>query len=243
MPRLRIGPAPGGGCPRPVPRYSGAVVTPRLALLFDLDGTLVDSVGLILASMHAAFEGRAGRTPSEAEWIAGMGTPLRTQLREFVEPRDMEAVVDRYRAHQLANHDRMTRAFDGAVEALSRLKARGHPMGIVTSKFRESAERTLRHVGLDRYVDVVVGADTVTQAKPDPEPVLHALERLGRRPAEALFLGDSPHDVAAGNAAGAITVAALWGACTRSHLEPAGPRHWLQAIGDLPPLVERIEAG
>lgn len=215
----------------------------RLAILFDLDGTLVDTVGLILASMRAAFEGYPGRRPGEAEWIAGIGKPLRAQLREFVDPRDLEAVVERYRAHQQANHDRMTRAFDGAIETVSRLKARGHPVGIVTSKFRESAERTLRHVGLDRYVDVVVGADTVTRPKPDPEPVLHALGRLGRRPADALFVGDSPHDVAAGNAAGAVTVAALWGACTREHLQLAGPRHWLEAIGDLPPLVERIEAG
>lgn len=216
---------------------------PRLALLFDLDGTLVDTVGLILASMHAAFEGHPGRKPTEAEWIAGIGTPLRAQLREFMGPRDLEAVAERYRVHQQANHDRMTRAFEGAVETVSRLKARGHPVGIVTSKLRQSAERTLAHVGLAPYVDVVVGADSVTRPKPDPEPVLHALGRLGRRPAEALFVGDSPHDVAAGNAAGAVTAAALWGACTRACLVPAAPRHWLQSIGEVPGLVERIEAG
>jgi pyrophosphatase PpaX len=222
-------------------RYIGAVTPPRLALLFDLDGTLVDTVELILASMRAAFEGYPGRRPTEAEWIAGMGMPLRVQLGEFVDSRDLEAVVDRYRAHQQANHDRMTRAFDGAVETVSRLKGRGHPVGIVTSKFRKSAERTLQHVGLAPYVDVVVGADSVSRPKPDPEPVLHALERLGRPPAEALFVGDSPHDVAAGNAAGAVTAAALWGACTRACLAPAAPRHWLEAIGEVPGLVQRIE--
>ena len=216
---------------------------PRLALLFDLDGTLVDTVQLILASMRAAFEGHPGRRPTEAEWIAGMGMPLRVQLGEFVDPRDMEAVVDRYRAHQQANHDRMTRAFDGAVETVARLKARGHPVGIVTSKFQTSAERTLEHVGLRPHVDVVVGADSVSRPKPDPEPVLLALRRLGRPPAEALFVGDSPHDVAAGNAAGAVTAAALWGACTRACLAPAGPRHWLEASGEVPGLVQRLEGG
>lgn len=216
---------------------------PRLALLFDLDGTLVDTVELILASVRAAFEGRPGRRPTDAEWIAGMGQPLRVQLGEFVGPAEVEAVVERYRAHQQANHERMTRAFDGAVETVSRLKAEGRPVGIVTSKFQKTAEWTLRHVGLAPYVDVVVGADTVARPKPDPEPVRHALERLGRRPAEALFLGDSPHDVAAGNAAGVVTAAALWGACPRSCLEPAAPDHWLASIGELPGLVERLERG
>ena len=223
-------------------RYILAVSHPPLALLFDLDGTLVDTVELILSSMRAAFEGFSGRRPTDAEWIAGMGKPLRVQLAEFVGPAGLEAVVDRYRTHQQANHDRMTRAFEGAVETVSGLKARGHPVGIVTSKFLKPAERTLAHVGLAPFVDVVVGADSVLRPKPDPEPVLRALEGLGRPPGRALFLGDSPHDVAAGNAAGAVTAAALWGACSRACLEPAEPRHWLASIRELPGLVERLEA-
>lgn len=213
----------------------------RLALLFDLDGTLVDTVGLILSSMHAAFEGHPGRRPTEAEWIAGMGKPLRVQLAEFVAPEQLEQVVDRYRTHQQANHDRMTRAFEGAVETLARLKGRGHAIGIVTSKFLQPAERTLRYVGLAPYVDVVVGADSVPRTKPDPFPVLHALERLGRMPPRALFVGDSPHDIAAGNAAGIVTAAALWGACSRECLAPAGPAHWLAAVEEVPGLVDRLE--
>lgn len=213
----------------------------RLALLFDLDGTLVDTVGLILSSMRAAFEGHPGRRPTEAEWIAGMGKPLRVQLAEFVDPADLEQVVDRYRTHQQANHDRMTRAFAGAVETVALLKRRGHPIGIVTSKFLQPAERTLRWVGLASHVDVVVGADSVPRTKPDPLPVLHALERLGRRPPRALFVGDSPHDIAAGNAAGVVTAAALWGACSRECMAPAGPAHWLAGVGEVLDLVERLE--
>lgn len=214
-----------------------------LALLFDLDGTLVDSVELILASMRAAFEGHRGRRPTEADWIAGIGTPLRAQLGEFVAPEDLERLVERYRAHQQANHDRMTRAFDGTLETLSRLKAQGHPVGVVTSKLQRSAERTLRHVGLRPFVDAVVGADSVARPKPDPEPVLLALSLLGRRPREAVLVGDSPHDLSAGNAAGATTVAALWGACSRDSLAAASPGHWLGAIGELPALLERIAGG
>ncbi|HEU4384295.1 MAG TPA: HAD-IA family hydrolase [Anaeromyxobacteraceae bacterium] len=216
---------------------------PRLAVLFDLDGTLVDTVELILSSMRAAFEGFPGRRPTDAEWMAGMGKPLRVQLAEFVAPTDMDSVVDRYRVHQQANHDRMTRAFEGAVEVVSRLEARGHPLGVVTSKFLRTAERTLAHVGLLPFVDVVVGADSVLRSKPDPEPVLRALALLECPPGRALFVGDSPHDVAAGNAAGVVTAAALWGACGRSCLEPAGPRHWLESIREVPALAERLEAG
>ncbi len=212
-----------------------------LALLFDLDGTLVDSVELILASMRHAFEGWPGRRPADADWLAGIGKPLRVQLAEFAAtPVELERLVERYRTHQRANHDAMVRAFDGSVETVALLRARGHPVAVVTSKFHEPALRTLRHVGLAPHVDAVVAADTVARPKPDPEPVHAALRLLGRPAGEAVFVGDSPHDVAAGNAAGVATAAALWGACTRASLEPARPRYWLERIGDLPDLLERL---
>jgi len=86
-------------------------------------------------------------------------------------------------------------------------------------------------------VDAVVGADSCPRSKPDPMPVHLALERLGRSPAEAVFVGDSPHDVAAGNAAGALTVAALWGACDRECLSRGEPAHYLDEISALPGLL------
>jgi pyrophosphatase PpaX len=213
------------------------------AILFDLDGTLVDTVELILASMRHAFDGYAAGCPTDAEWIAGIGTPLRAQLTSFARsPGDVEHLVERYRAHQSEHHDRMTRCYEGARETVALLRGRGHPLAVVTSKHLAPAERTLRHVGLARYVEVVVGADSCERHKPDPAPVLLALARLGYPPAEALFVGDSPHDVAAGNSAGVVTVAALWGACSRDALERASPGHLLREIGELPALVERFEA-
>ena len=213
-----------------------------LAVLLDLDGTLVDTIALILRSVRHTFEGRA-RAPTDAEWVAGIGKPLRVQLVAFADgATDVEALVDRYRAYQREHHDGMTRAYAGAVDVVRRLKGLGHPVGVVTGKLSEPAARALSLVGLEAFVDTLVGADSCPQHKPDPEPLLLALARLRREPAEALFLGDSPVDLQAAQAAGVRGVGALWGACSREALLAAGPRHLLDDIRELPALVERWQA-
>ena len=213
-----------------------------IAVLFDLDGTLVDSVELILASARHAFEGYRGPRPTDADWIAGIGKPLRVQLEELAQrPEDVEPLFLRYRQFFRENHDAMLRPFPGAVEVVSSLRAEGHPVGIVTAKLLEPAWRSLRHAGLAPHVGAVVGADSLLEHKPDPAPVLLALSQLSREPGEALFVGDSVHDLAAGNAAGVATAAALWGAGTREALSAAGPRHLLADIRELPPLVRAIQ--
>lgn len=212
----------------------------RPAILFDLDGTLVDTVPFILASARHAFEGY-GTRPTDAEWIAGVGTPLRVQLGQFARrPEDVEPLLDRYRAYWLAHHDERTRCFPGALELVRGLAAVGHPIGVVTAKTETGAFRTLRHTGLLPFVGAVVGADSCARPKPDPEPVRLALSRLGREPSEAVFVGDSPHDIAAGNGAGATTVAALWGACSREALATARPHHFAAALAELPALIGRL---
>ena len=113
---------------------------------------------------------------------------------------------------------------------------------MVTGKLSEPAARTIAYVGLASFVDALIGSDSCPRHKPDPEPVLLALERLGRSPGEALFLGDSPVDVQAGNAAGVTSVGALWGACTREALSAASPRHLLEDVAALPVLVARLSA-
>lgn len=209
-------------------------------MLFDLDGTLVDTVPFILAAVRSAFEGY-GACPTDAEWIAGIGTPLRTQLASFVrEPADVQVLFDRYRTFWLANHDEQTRCFPGALETVEALSRRGHPIGIVTAKIEQGAYRTLRHTGLLAHVQAVVGADSCANAKPHPEPVLLALARLGRAPRDAILVGDSPHDVAAAKAAGARAAAALWGACTREALAAAGADFFLGDVREVPALVAAL---
>jgi pyrophosphatase PpaX len=210
-----------------------------IAILFDLDGTLVDTVPFILEAVRHAFEGY-GRCPTDAEWIAGIGTPLRTQLASFARrPEDVEGLFQRYRAFWLAHHDEKTAAFPGALDVVRGLAEARHPIGVVTAKSEQGALRTLAHTGFLPYIGTIIGADTCANAKPHPEPVLLALARLGRPPTEALLLGDSPHDLAAARAAGALAVGALWGACDRPTLALTAD-HLLERVGDLPALVRSL---
>jgi pyrophosphatase PpaX len=228
---------------QPAPQTPAATARPRpIAVLFDLDGTLIDSIGLLLASVRHAFEGFNGRTPTEQEWVAGIGTPLGKQLQAFCEsPEQLEAVTLRYRTFQRAAHDRLTTAFPGTLEVLGSLAASGHPMGIVTSKSNEMMDRALELTGIGPYMSTTIGCDSCSLHKPDPFPVRMALGELRYDASEAVFVGDSPHDINSGNAAGAVSIAALWGPFTRAQLEPANPAHYLNDISELPALVERIQ--
>jgi len=201
----------------------------------------VDTIPFILAAVRHAFDGY-GLCPSDAEWIAGIGTPLRVQLASFARlEEDVDGLFDRYRTYWLAEHDRRTRPFPGAVEVVEGLAASGHPIGVVTAKLSQGAHRTLRHVGLDRLVGVVVGADTTSRSKPHPDPVLYALERLGRTPGAAVLVGDSTHDVAAALAAGVRPVGALWGVCDRAELAAAGADVFAADVGELPAIVRGLD--
>lgn len=203
-------------------------------ILFDLDGTLIDSIELILNSARYAFAKLERPCPSDEEWMAGIGIPLFTMFERYArDDEDLSALIAAYREYQLANHDRLVRCYDGVVDTVRALHERGHQLGIVTSKSEYLALRGLAHVGLARYMDTIVGCDASTRHKPDPEPVQIALHRLGCAPEEAIFVGDSVHDILAGNAAGVRTFAALWGAFRRQDLEPGCPSEYLEKICDL----------
>lgn len=214
-----------------------------LVILFDLDGTLADSIELILGAFRHTFSTHLGAVPADQEWIAGMGTPLASQLRALVANDALiEPMTATYRAWQNQHHDEMLREFVGARETLVVLHERGHQMALVTSKATDAAMRALRLMGIDSLLSCVVGADATSSHKPNAEPVLYALAQLGRDPREAIFVGDSPHDIAAGNAAGVLTVGALWGPFTRETLEAAHPDRLIADIRDLPPLIDALTA-
>jgi len=214
-----------------------------LALLFDLDGTLADSIALLLASFHHTFDAHVRPAPPDEAWIAGIGTPLITQMRHFVpDEKEAQQMILTYREYQRTHHDEMLREFEGVGDTLAVLKAQGHPTALVTSKSNDLAHRALTWLHLTDHIDVVVGMDSTERHKPDPEPVLHALAVLGAAPSDALFLGDSPHYIEAGNAAGVTSVAALWGPFSRRVLERASPAYFLEHIRELPALVDRLDA-
>lgn len=206
----------------------------RAAVLFDLDGTLLDSIALILNSARYSFEKLERDWPSDAEWLAGIGIPLFTVFRRYArDAAEQAAFISAYREYQLANHDRLVRCYDDVLSTVGQLRTRGHELGIVTSKSEALAMRGLVHVGLARYIDTIVGCDAGSRHKPDPEPVRIALHRLDCRPEDAVFVGDSVHDIMAGNAAGVRTVAALWGAGRREDIAPGAPSLYASTISDV----------
>jgi len=202
--------------------------------LFDLDGTLIDSVELILRSYRHTLRTHRGVEPPDELWLKGLGTPIRVQLRQWTDdPAEIDAMAQTYTTYNLEHHDALVRPYDGIVSAVTRLRQRGKRLGLVTSKVRSTALRGLRLAGIADAFDVIVGADEVVNPKPHPEPVLTALERLGVGREDAVFIGDARHDMVCGRAAGVVTAGALWGPFDRAHLEDLEPDYWLERPEDL----------
>jgi pyrophosphatase PpaX len=203
-------------------------------VLFDLDGTLIDSIRLILDSYHHTLTQHNLPARSDEEWLRGVGTPLNVQFSQWRDsPEMLEAMIATYREFNLQHHDRMVTVYPGVVEAVREIKSAGVQTGLVTSKNRQGALRGLALVGLEALMDVMVCADEVSNPKPHPEPVEKAVALLGADPARTVYVGDSIHDMHSGRAAGVKTAAALWGPFGRSHLESAGPDYWLEKPEDL----------
>ena len=179
-------------------------------VLFDLDGTLVDSGAIILSSFKHAARTVLARDVEE-EQIAALigGSNLHDQMR-VLDPSRVDDLVRIYREHNRPLHDQLE-AFDGIVELISLLSAQGRKLGIVTAKGRATVDLAFAVIPLEQHFDAVVTADMTERHKPDPEPVLKALELLGSEPVDAAFVGDSPYDIEAGRAAGVFTVGVSWG--------------------------------
>ena len=202
--------------------------------LFDLDGTLIDSLELILTSYRHTFMVHRGSAPADEVWKAGIGTPLRAQLAPFAEDAaEVERMVDTFREYNFANHDRMMRSFPGIRDVVSALKANGNKLGIVTSKASKGTKKGVITCGLTDLFETIVAADDVDKHKPDPTPVFRALELLSAEAERTVFIGDSRFDMAAGRDAGVRTAAALWGPFERTDLEPYSPDYWLNEPADI----------
>jgi pyrophosphatase PpaX len=209
------------------------------AVLFDLDGTLIDSERLILASYRHTMREHLGHVPSEETWKATIGQPLVVQMKLFAErPDQVESMIQTYVDHNLSNHDSYVRPFAGVRSVVEAIRGSGRTLGIVTSKKRRAT-----HMGLARcdlpaeWFAAIVTADDVERYKPEPEPVLKALEQTCVTASAAMFVGDSTHDMRSGRAADVFTAAALWGPYSRAQLEPTEPDLWLEEPDDLLPAL------
>ena len=201
------------------------------AVLFDFDGTLVDTTEMIHQSMKHATSSVLGREDIPRETLlANVGRPLPRQM-ELIDAENAELLLEAYRSHHEQHHDALIREFPGVEESLARLGSAGIKVAVVTSKRRLSVEMALKNFpGLRNVVDRFVTLEDTTEHKPNPEPLLRALELLGVPKERAAYVGDSPFDVEAAKAAGLANVAVSWGAFSEDRLREAEPDHLVTDI-------------
>jgi len=207
------------------------------AVLFDLDGTLIDTVELIRVSFRYATKAVLGYELSDEITMANVGQPLARQFHDMA-PDHAAELLRVYREFNMAHHDDLAKAYPGTRETLGEVMRRGIPMGIVTSKGTAAASRGIELFGLGDLMSVVVTADDVPRHKPDPFPLQFAAGLLGVELGYSMYLGDSPHDMQAALSAHAVAVAALWGAFPRDDVLSPGPPFALSRIADLPALLD-----
>jgi pyrophosphatase PpaX len=213
------------------PRQS-AIRNPQSAILFDLDGTLIDSVELIVRSYQHATTIHLGEPLAREAIVPTIGLSLEAIL-EGLAPGRGPTLVETYREYMRANHDLLVRPYDGVLETLRALRERGYRLGIVTSKGRPAATLAFLQWALDAHVDATICAEDAPRTKPAPDPLLAAAAHLGVEPAQCCYIGDTPHDLIAAHAAGMGAIAVPWGAGTREALAAAQPDLWLEVMGDL----------
>jgi pyrophosphatase PpaX len=220
------------------------LLTPKLArrlaeveaVLFDLDGTLIDTVELIMTSARYATRVVLGEALPDDVLRHNIGIPLKAQMAEYA-PDHVPELLAAYRAHNDAVHDELICEYPGTLQALQALREAGYRMGVVTSKSTPVALRGLDFFELRPYFEAIVGYEDTKVHKPQAEPVLECARRMRVDPEHCLYVGDSPHDIACGNAAGALTAAALWGPFPRRVLEP-GPTFAFDSLGEIVGLLK-----
>ena len=212
------------------------------AVLFDFDGTLVDTTELIYQSLRHAAKEVLGHEPSREVLMANVGQPLPGQMAALVEMEyggQGEAdglareLLESYRLHNEEHHEALIRKFPNVEEPLARLRRAGIKIAVVTSKRRHSVEMAIKTFPeLGEVSDHFVTMEDTEEHKPHPAPLLRGLELLGDVPvSEAAYVGDSPHDVQAARAAGLTSVAVGWGAFSEEALRAAKSDYLVTDLG------------
>lgn len=211
-------------------------------ILFDFDGTLVNTNDVILASWQHTYRHYLGHEMPVDHITSCFGEPLLlTMEREFpgVDPQES---ADVYRQFQLKNADRLVTIFPGIKELLADLKAAGYVLGIVTSRTRESALRYMDMFAITSYFSDLVTCDDTTVHKPNPEPILLAMSKLGASAEESIMIGDSPFDIKCANNAGVDSVMVNWRiTCDESSvIDDAKVDYWIHQPSDLVELLKTL---
>lgn len=202
-------------------------------MLFDLDGTIIDTNELIIRSFIESLKGVVPESFGREHIIPSMGQPLTDQMRLFSGLEEVSDLVAAYREVNLRLHDEFVKSFDYVNEVLETLHGKGIQIGVVTTKMRLTTERGLKYVGLADYIDAIVTIDDVVNPKPHPEPVSMAIKLLGADPATTIMVGDSTVDMQSAKAAGTLAIGVAWSLKGERILKDAGADHVIHDMRDL----------
>ncbi|WP_336637128.1 pyrophosphatase PpaX [Lysinibacillus fusiformis] len=207
------------------------------ALLFDFDGTLLNTNELIIQTfMHVLNERFPGQF-SPKDCLKFIGPSLKQTFNDIA-PGEEEALIAKYRAWNLEHHDELVSQYPDVVSTLEQLKAQGILLAIVSTKRNDTIDRGLSILGATHLFDVRIGTDNVKNVKPDPEPVLLALERLGVDKDDAIMIGDNSHDIEAGHRAGVRAAGVAWAIKGEAYLQQYQPEYILHHMTDLLDIVK-----
>jgi len=216
----------------------------KIALVFDLDGTLVDSLPDLRAALNEMLRGLARHELSadQVRRMIGDGTHALVEraLRATGEVAELENAHQRFLTFYQATPTRLSRLYPHVATTLRSLTESGSRLGICTNKQQTATFAVLEGFNIAKYFEVIVGGDVVRFRKPDPRHLLAALEQLGTRPDEAVMVGDSENDYAAGRGAGAAVILMRYG-YLRVLPETLAPDAWLDRFADIPPALDRIK--
>jgi len=205
------------------------------AVLFDVDGTLLDSTEFVVNALRHALQTHGLPVPSASAVARIMGPPLAECYQRVAPGHDPAPLIATHRAWQ-REHVHLIQAYPGAADALRRLRAAGVRLAAVTARSRVSSLGTLDSAGLASLLEFTISAEDTARPKPYPDPLHLALDRLGVSPPRAAMVGDTVTDIEAGRAAGVVTVAALYGFAGES-LAGAGADHCIRAVEEVVPIV------
>jgi pyrophosphatase PpaX len=208
---------------------------PIRAVLFDVDGTLLDTREFILRAFEHAFDIHGLPRLPRDEMSLHVGRELELIYTELGGPEMRDRLVEAHRSFQARNLP-LARPFAGAVEVLKSLAAQGVRVAAVTSRSRRTSDRSLEVTGLAQHLEVVISAEDTEDLKPHPAPLLKALRLLGHEGEGVVMVGDTPSDIEAGRGIGALTVAATYGFHGREVLR-ANPDRVIDDIGELPGIL------
>lgn len=209
------------------------------ALLFDFDGTLLNTNDLIIQTfMHVLNERFPGQY-SPKDCLKFLGPSLKQTMSDIA-PGEEDAMIAKYRAYNELHHDELVTQYPDVVSTLEQLKAMGLKLAIVSTKRNGMIDRGLSVLGANHLFDVRIGTDDVKNVKPDPEPVLLALERLGVNKEEAIMIGDNSHDIEAGHNAGIRAAGVAWAFKGPEYLQQFKPEYMLHHMTDL---IDIVKAG